>query len=184
MIEREFAIRVVQEELDRRYEERLGWLVVTEAEEHELVWIVFYMSAEYVRTGDPRHLLGGNGPYLVDRLDGSLHSIGVVSWSQGAWEEDYRTRIRKIPARTAVDDLHDEVRHEAADRGRIRAMYLLRRRVGTLTHAQAAAYVTALQCGDVPPQLTDIATELLVPVLNPVLRVRTVRGPWDPEGAV
>ncbi|MCC3770767.1 YrhB domain-containing protein [Streptomyces sp. UNOC14_S4] len=181
MIEREFAIRVVQEELDRKY---AGRLVVDEVEEHELVWIVHYASVEYVRTRDPREQLGGAGPYLVDRLDGSLHSVGVVSWLQGVWEGDYRTRIRKIPVRTAVDDLHDEVRHEAAAHGRIRAMYLLRQRVGTLTHAQAAAYVTALQAGAVPPSLTDIATELLVPVLSPVLRVGTVRGPRGPEGAV
>ncbi|TWE15228.1 YrhB domain-containing protein [Kitasatospora atroaurantiaca] len=173
MIEREFAIRAAQEDLDRRFS---GRLVVTKAEEHELVWIVYYQTAEYLRTGDPSQLLGGNGPYLVDRLDGSLHQIGPVTAVTGEWELDYRTRIRKMPTRTAVDDLHEEIRRAAAAHGRIIAMHVLRQRVHTLTHAQVIEYVTALQAGAAPPHLVDIATRALVPPLDPVLSVHTIRG--------
>ncbi|MFD9882714.1 YrhB domain-containing protein [Streptomyces alboflavus] len=172
MIDRAFAIRLAQEDLDRRYS---GWLVVTEAEKHELVWIVYYQSAEYARTGDTAHMVGGNGPYLVDRADGGLHQIGPVSALTGEWEVDYRTRIRKMTVRTAVDDLHDDVRQAAATRGRIRAMHLLRQRVPSLPHAEAIAYVTALQSGPAPPHLVAIATEALVPALDPVFTVRTIR---------
>ncbi|MFF2732627.1 YrhB domain-containing protein [Streptomyces sp. NPDC058008] len=127
VIDREFAVRAAQEDLDRRYS---GQLVVSGTEEHELVWIVYYQSAEYLRTGDLSHMLGGNGPYLVDLVDGGLHQIGPVSYVTGAWEVDYRSRIRKMVTWTAVDDLHDEIRQTAVARGRIIAMHLLRQRVG------------------------------------------------------
>ncbi|MEW2267662.1 YrhB domain-containing protein [Streptomyces sp. NPDC047853] len=113
MIDRELAVRAAQEDLDRRYS---GQLVVSGTEEHELVWIVYYQSAEYLRTGDLSHMLGGNGPYLVDLVDGGLHQIGPVSYVTGAWEVDYRSRIRKMVTRTAVDELHDEIRQTAVAR--------------------------------------------------------------------
>lgn len=172
MIERDFAIRVAQEDLDRRYS---GRLLVAGVEEHELVWIVSYQSADHLRTGDPGQLLGGNGPYLVDRLDGSLHQIGPLAAVSGAWELDYRTRIRKMTTRTAVDDLHEVIRQAAAANGRISAMHQLRQRVRTLTHAQAVEYVTALQAGTAPAHLVDLATSTLVPPLDPVLSIRTIR---------
>ncbi|MFQ6199488.1 YrhB family protein [Streptomyces sp. NPDC000405] len=171
MIDREFAIRLAQEHLDRQYS---GWLVVTEAEEHELVWIVYCQTEEYVRTGDPGQLLGGNGPYLVDRVDGGLHQIGPVSALSGEWEADYRTRIRKMATRTAVDDLHDEIHRAMATRGRIFAMHLLRQHVPALAHTEAIEYVTALQTGPAPSHLVAVATKALVPALNPVLSVRTI----------
>ncbi|WP_045694028.1 YrhB domain-containing protein [Streptomyces rubellomurinus] len=171
MIDRDFAIRVAQEDLDRKYS---GRLVVAGAKEHELVWIVYYQTAEYLRTGDPGQVLGGNGPYLVDRLDGGLHQIGPVAAVTGEWELDYRTRIRKMTTRTAVDELHENIRRTAAADGRIVAMHLLRQRVQTLTHAQVIEYVTALQAGTAPPHLVDIATKALVPALDPVLSVRTI----------
>ncbi|MFE3206479.1 YrhB domain-containing protein [Embleya sp. NPDC059237] len=173
MIDREFAIRLVEAQLKR--DAPTGSLVVAHVEEHELAWIVSYQSAEYVRTGDPSQMLVGNGPFLVDRIDGGLHSVGVVSAVTGAWESDYRTRIRKMPTRTAVDDLHDEIRQMATTRGRIFAMHALRQRVPSLAHAEVIEYVTALQSGPAPARLVATATKTLVPELNPVLRVRTIR---------
>ncbi|MER5562122.1 YrhB domain-containing protein [Streptomyces sp. NPDC002506] len=171
MIDREYAIRAAQLDLDHRY---AGRLIVSGAEEHELVWIVYYQSAEYLRTGDLDQMLGGNGPYLVDRVDGSLHQIGSTSAITGAWEADYRSRIRKIPTRTAVDDLHDEIRRTAAAQGRIIAMHVLRIRVPELAHAEVIEYVTALQVGPAPSHLVAIVTNTLVPPLDPVLTVRTI----------
>lgn len=178
MIDREFAVRAAQEDLDRRYS---GQLVVSGAEEHELVWIVYYQSAEYLRTGDLSHILGGNGPYLVDRVDGGLHQIGPVSAATGAWEADYRSRIRKMPVRTAVDDLHDEIRQTAAAQGRIIAMHLLRQRSPELTHGEVVEYVTALQTGPAPPHLVDAVTRALVPALDPVLAVCTIHSGQSTE---
>ncbi|MDX2524749.1 YrhB domain-containing protein [Streptomyces europaeiscabiei] len=48
--------------------ESQGQLRVTHVEEHELVWVVAYQSAEYLRTGDPSRMLVGGGPFLVDRV--------------------------------------------------------------------------------------------------------------------
>jgi hypothetical protein len=104
--------------------------------------------------GGPSHLLVGNGPFLVDRVDGRLHSVGVVSAVNGAWESDYRTRIRGMTALTAVDDLHDELRQTKATRGRIFAMHVLRQKVPALAHAEAIAYVNALRSGSAPAHQT------------------------------
>ncbi|GAA5614138.1 hypothetical protein Spla01_05332 [Streptomyces platensis] len=152
-------------------------MAVAHVREHELVWIVAWTSEDYLRTRNSRFMLAGNGPYLVDRVDGSLHKIGVPSARSGAWETDYRVRIRGQTVRTAVDELHEEVRAVAAARGRMPAMRTLRQRLPELTPAQTLAYVTALQDGDAPANLVEVATRELVPPLNPVLSVRTIRGP-------
>lgn len=78
-------------------------MAVVRVEEHELVWIVSWQSEEFVRTRNSRYMLVGNGPYLVDRVDGGLHQIGVVCAKTGEWETDYRARVRGLPVRTAVD---------------------------------------------------------------------------------
>lgn len=152
-------------------------MAVAHVEQHELVWVVSWTSEEYLRTRNPDFMLAGNGPYLVDRLDGGLHQIGVVSAVTEAWEVDYRVRIRGQAVRTAVDDLHDEVRAVAVARGRIHAMHTLRQRLPVLTHTQVIQYVTALQDGEAPEDLVEVASRELVPPVDPVLSVRTIRRP-------
>ncbi|MFF9179201.1 YrhB domain-containing protein [Streptomyces sp. NPDC014793] len=184
MIERGVAVRAVEEQLERDYQE---WRAVSEdatrmavvrVEEHELVWIVSWQSEEFVRTRNPGHMLVGNGPYLVDRVDGGLHRIGVVSATTGGWEADYRTRIRGLQVRTAVDDLHDALRGVAATRGRMHAVQTLRQRVPVLSPAEAIEYVSALVEGDAPVRLVAVAIEELVEPLDPVLAVTTIRAEW------
>ncbi|QDY77382.1 YrhB domain-containing protein [Streptomyces qinzhouensis] len=172
MIDREFAVRLVESQLEHQSP---GQLRVAQVEEHELVWIVSYQSVEYMRTGDPAQMLVGTGPFLVDRVDGGLYSIGVLASTSGAWEADYRTRIRKTATRTAVDDLHDGLRRTTAARGRIFAMHDLRHKVPALTHPEVIEYITALQSGAVPARLVAISSRALVPELDPVLGVRTVQ---------
>ncbi|MEU8686145.1 YrhB domain-containing protein [Streptomyces sp. NPDC048611] len=179
---REDAVRVVEDELDRESQRWAALGVdpirtkVMCVEEHELVWKVYWQSEEYVRTRNPAAMLVGHGPYLVDRVDGGLHQIGVVSEKGGEWEADYRTRIRGMRVRTAVDDLHDEIRELAAARGRMHSVRALRQRLPALSPAQALGYVKALQVGGEPsPQLVAVAVERLVEPLNPVLAVQTVR---------
>ncbi|MET8944555.1 YrhB domain-containing protein [Streptomyces sp. NPDC004542] len=180
MIEREAAVRAVEEQLERDYQQ---WravsadavrMVVVRVEEHELVWIISWQSEQFARTGNAKHMLVGNGPYLVDRVDGGLHQIGVVSAVTGEWEADYRARIRGLPVRTAVDDLHDALRGVAATRGRMHAVRTLRQRLPMLSPAQALEYVSALLEGDAPARLVAVATEELVELVNPVLAVKTV----------
>ncbi|GGW54394.1 YrhB domain-containing protein [Streptomyces griseoloalbus] len=181
MIERETAVRIVQEELDREEQKwsALGVDVVRAAvarvEEHELVWIVHWQSAEFVRTGQHVEMLIGNGPYLVDRVDGGLHMIGVVSSVSGAWEADYRVRIRGQTIRTAVDELHDELREVASAQGLVESVRTLRQRLTALPPAQALTYVKGLLNGEAPPHLVAVAVERLVVPIDPVLAVTTVR---------
>lgn len=79
-------------------------------------------------------------------------------------------------ARTAVDDLHDEVRAAANARGRVHAMLVLRQRMPVLAHDQIVEYVIALQEGSVPAHLVEIATRALVPPTDPGSSVVTLRG--------
>ncbi|MFH8901800.1 YrhB domain-containing protein [Streptomyces coeruleorubidus] len=194
MIEREAAVRAVEEQLERDYQRwRAGGadalrMAVVDVEEHELVWIVHWTSERFVRTRDPEFMLAGNGPYLVDRVDGGLHQVGVVSAMTGEWEDDYRARIRGLPVPTAVDDLHDVLREIASTRGRMHAVRTLRQRLPVLSPAEAIEYVSALLEGDAPARLVAVATKELVEPLNPVLGVKTVlsgaaiRAGQRPEG--
>lgn len=180
MIEREAAVQAVEEQLERDYQ---SWratgvdamrMAVVHVEQHELVWIISWQSEEFVRTRNSEFMLAGNGPYLVDRIDGGLHLIGVVSAATGEWEADYRARIRGLPVRTAVDDLHDALRGVAATRGRMHAVRTLRQRLPMLSPAEAIEYVSALLDGDAPARLVAVATKELVEPLNPVLAVKTI----------
>ncbi|MGW6008062.1 YrhB domain-containing protein [Streptomyces sp. NPDC055210] len=189
MISREAAVQAVEEQLERDYQ---AWrtagvaamrMAVVHVEKHELVWIVVWDSEEFVRTQDSRHRLAGNGPYLVDRVDGGLHGIGPVSALTEAWEDDYRGRIRGLPVRTAVDDLHDAIREVAAARGRIHAVRALRQKLPVLSPAQAIEYVRALVDEAVPDRLLAVAARELVQPLDPVLAVTTIRrGTRDQTG--
>ncbi|MFE9456635.1 YrhB domain-containing protein [Streptomyces californicus] len=180
MVDREFAVGVVEAQLERDYQrwravdEVALRMAVVDVEEHELVWIVHWTSEVFARTGDPEFMLAGNGPYLVDRVDGGLHSIGGASAATGAWEDDYRGRIRGLPVRTAVDDLHDALRDAASARGRLHAVRTLRQRLPVLSPADALAYVSALLEGEAPAHLVAVATGQLVEPLNPVYAVETV----------
>ncbi|MFF0836639.1 MULTISPECIES: YrhB domain-containing protein [unclassified Streptomyces] len=121
-------------------------MAVVRVEEHELVWIVSWQSEEFVHIRNSEHMLIGNGSYLVDRVNGGLHQIGVVSAVTGGWEADYRARIRGLPVRTAVDDLHDALRGVAATRGRMHAVRTLRQRLPVLSPAEALKYVRRVMC--------------------------------------
>ncbi|MFC7220598.1 YrhB domain-containing protein [Streptomyces polyrhachis] len=180
MIERETAMRMVEEELDHTYRsaypgpDRIRTTVVA-AEEHELVWIVRYQSEEYLRTRNPSTMLIGNGPYLVDRVDGGLHRIGVLSARGGEWEADYRVRIRGERIRTPLDDLHDELHEAVALHGRPHSVRTLRQKLPALSPAEALAYVKGLQAGAVAPRLLAVAVDQLVEPVDPVFGVETIR---------
>ncbi|MFF0401516.1 YrhB domain-containing protein [Streptomyces sp. NPDC005248] len=181
MIERETAVRIVEEELDHENQKWAALGVdpvrttVLRVKKHELVWKVYWQSEEYARTRNPAAMLIGHGPYLVDRIDGGLYQIGAVSEIEGAWEADYRVRIRGLAIRTSVDDLHDEIREAAAVRGRMPAVRILRQRLPMLSPAQALEYVSALLHADAPLHLVAVAVEQLIEPMNPVLAVQTIR---------
>ncbi|MFJ5261969.1 YrhB domain-containing protein [Streptomyces sp. NPDC088387] len=180
MITQADAVRIVEEELVREDQRSLARGVdpvraaVVRVSEHELVWMVHWQSAEFARTGDTGAALVGNGPYLVDRVDGGLHRIGAVAAKGGEWETDYRVRVRGMRVRTPVDDLHDEIRAIAAAKGRLPAVRTLRDRLPELHLTHAMQYVSALVEGEVPAHFTAIATARLVDPVDPVLAVTTI----------
>ncbi len=154
-------------------------MAVLRVAEHELAWQVYVQSEDYIRTRDARTMLVGHGPYLVDRIDGALHEIGVLAARSREWEADYRARVRGIAVRTAVDDLHDGIRDIASAHGRIQAVRALRQRLAGLSPAQALGYVDGLLAGRAPAQLVALAVEQLVEPATPV--VGTLRpGPEAP----
>ncbi|WP_405820137.1 YrhB family protein [Streptomyces sp. NBC_01390] len=185
VVEREDAVRIVEEELAREYEKWSALdvdparVVVARVEEHELVWLVHCQSEEFLRTGKPGSMLIGSGPYLVDRVDGGLHVIGVLAAMGGEWEADYRVRVRGLAVRTPVDDLHDELRELAAAHGHMHSVRVLRQRLPALSPARAVRYVNGLLAGAAPVDLVAVAVEQLVEPVDPVLTVTTIR-PGNP----
>ncbi|MEU4167031.1 YrhB domain-containing protein [Streptomyces sp. NPDC026665] len=188
MVSRGFAVRLVGAQLGR--DERGALAVygravraaVSGVTEHELVWIVAWQSEEFLRTGDSRHALVGTGPYLVDKEDGSLHRIALVDAVTGAWEDNYRTRVKGQHIPGPVDELHDELRTVAGTRGRIHALRLLRRHVPAFGIGDAAAYVDALQ-GDLEPPaalLAQVAEALPLDTPSAAFGVTPVTGPNSP----
>ncbi|MFJ1754295.1 YrhB domain-containing protein [Kitasatospora sp. NPDC088134] len=190
MIDRETAVRIVEEQLAREHREEpeARRTVVLAATEHELVWIVGCSTEEFARTRDVQDLPVGPGLYLVDRVDGELYELHAVAAATGGWEDDYRARIRGLPVRTAVDALHEEVRALAAEQGPLRAARALRERVPALPPVEAVGYVRALLTGEAPARLVDLVRQQVVPPPDPFLtarrvrRVRRVRGPGDAAG--
>ncbi|MYV42738.1 hypothetical protein GT030_28710 [Streptomyces sp. SID1328] len=74
-----------------------------------------------------------------------------------------------------MDELHDEVRAAAAERGRIPAARLLRRRVPVLALGEALAYVSGLSGGGAPEEPVEVVTRELVAPADPVMAVDTFR---------
>ncbi|KUL41400.1 hypothetical protein ADL15_03885 [Actinoplanes awajinensis subsp. mycoplanecinus] len=128
-------------------------LAVSEVEEHELGWIVHWASVDYLRTGDPQYRLGG-GPYLVDRYDQSVHTIGTVASVTGDWVWRYVEQVWQV---TLLDVLAERVRQVLSDEGFLSAMRHLRRTAPALTPAQAKIYVTCVEDGiELPPELVGL----------------------------
>ena len=81
MSDRDTATRLVRDEIARwNAEDPLpddDEVVLREehTEEHPFGWVFFFNSRRYVETRDLSYALGGNGPLIVDRRDGSIHQM-------------------------------------------------------------------------------------------------------------
>ena len=55
-------------------------LLILEDQTLDLIggWVFFYTTEQYRRTRDPRFLIGGNAPLLVEKESGSLHELGTA----------------------------------------------------------------------------------------------------------
>jgi len=147
-------------------------LVVCEVEEHAFGWLVFWNSAQYARTRDPRDCLVGGGPYLVDRDDGSVHHIPVTTWVSEGWEELYLRQVKEV---RTPDPLASSVRELVDSAGMLAAMRYLRKQAPRLSLQQARTYVMVVQDGAEPPQeLVDLTHE---EEACPPLAIETLAGP-------
>ncbi|MGW4381838.1 YrhB domain-containing protein [Kitasatospora sp. NPDC004531] len=107
MITKERAAELVEALLERRRGEvawmaRLPELAILRVEEHTAGWLVFWQSAEFVRTRNRRTALIGSGPYLVDRHDGSIHHIPTTTYV-GGWDDLYPRRATGTPEQSGTD---------------------------------------------------------------------------------
>ena len=52
-------------------------------------WVFVYDSKAFVETGEFRHRLAGNAPFIVDKNDGSIHDTGTAEPVE-SYLENYR----------------------------------------------------------------------------------------------
>ena len=55
-------------------------------------WLFFYQSEEFVRAGDPRRMIVGNGPVVVNKFSGEIRSFGSSGWETALAE--YEAQVR------------------------------------------------------------------------------------------
>lgn len=53
-------------------------LVEAEILEKSFGWVFFYQSKRFLETGDYSERLAGNAPFIIDRRDGGLHTMGTA----------------------------------------------------------------------------------------------------------
>ncbi|MFB6455594.1 YrhB domain-containing protein [Chitinophaga sp. Hz27] len=63
---------LVELKQNSRYE--LAWLFDT-PKEFEYGWVFFYQSKKFVETRNPMYGLGGNGPIIINKFDGSVRKL-------------------------------------------------------------------------------------------------------------
>ncbi|WP_406346190.1 YrhB domain-containing protein [Streptomyces sp. NBC_00648] len=177
MISKERAVELVESFLAG---ERLTWpwrgpapeLAVYCVEEHAVGWLVFWNTAESVRTHGVRGNLMGGGHYLVDRHDGSIHHVPAAGWLDEGWEEHYLLQTKGIGP---PDPLASSVRALVHSAGVVAAMSHLRRQAPRLSLQEAKAYVTAVRDGAEPPE--ELASLTRKEKTWPLLPIETLAGP-------
>ncbi|MCI4066074.1 YrhB family protein [Micromonospora sp. R77] len=181
MITRERAVAPFEALLVRRGREGLladvPEVAVCGFEEHTLGWLVSWQSVEYLRSGDFGRMLVGQGPYLVDGEDGSIHHIPVAICGSDRWVEVY---LRQYKGVRPADLLLAEVRVLVQGGDRMAALRYVRRQAPRVGLRDANAYVDAVSEGDEPSEcLTSLAREEPEPL---PLAIEKLAGPWN-EGA-
>lgn len=80
MINKNQAKKIVYEYLARMELEAGEQFEIIDSEtiEKKFGWVFFYNSKKYIETGDFRYMLAGNVPFIIDKVDGSLHETGTA----------------------------------------------------------------------------------------------------------
>ncbi len=74
------AARLVLDSLNASYDDPSDSLVLLDEAtiEKQYGWVFFYQSRNYIETGDLTWMLAGNGPIVVLRDEGAIHSLGTA----------------------------------------------------------------------------------------------------------
>jgi hypothetical protein len=64
--------------------------------EADFGWVFYWNSKKYRETGMYQHALGGNGPLIVDRQDGSIHETSSAEPIEAAMEDYRKYRSRPL----------------------------------------------------------------------------------------
>ncbi|WP_238008570.1 YrhB domain-containing protein [Dactylosporangium sp. AC04546] len=171
MTTRQRAVELVEALLAdlRRQQPTLPELAVFRVEEHVFGWLVYWQSADYLRSRDFGKMLIGHGPYLVDVQDGSIHHIPVTTHVAEDWEAAYLEHVRGVQP---PDPLLTTIRDLLPRDGAMAALRHLRRQAPQLGLQEAKAYVDAVRNGDEP------AEDLLNRTRSrSVLSIETLAGP-------
>ncbi|MFJ2771026.1 YrhB domain-containing protein [Streptomyces sp. NPDC087300] len=183
MVTRERAVELVEAQPARERQEshpaaRPPEVAVDDVEEHALGWLVHCQSVAYIRSRRFEDMLVGQGPYLVDRLDGSIHHIPVTTHVGENWEALYLEQVRGV---RPPDPLLTAVRALVDSEGTTAAMRHLRKHAPALRPQQAKAYVTAVRDGGEPPE--ELVSLTRKPDPCPPLGIETLAGPVrEPPG--
>jgi hypothetical protein len=85
MIDKVVARNIVAREIERiqqgmrRYSDGLELAIIDDHTiERDFGWVFFYVDKRFIQTGNPRYMLFGNAPIIVNRNDGSLHTTGTA----------------------------------------------------------------------------------------------------------
>ncbi|MFC4148014.1 YrhB domain-containing protein [Micromonospora mangrovi] len=180
MITRERAVALVEALLVKQRRE--GWLAdvpevaVSSVEEHTLGWLISWQSVEYLRSGDFGRMLVGQGPYLVDGEDGSIHHIPVAICGSDRWAEVYLRQYRGV---RPVDPLLADVRALVQGGDRMSALRYVRRQAPRMGLRDAKAYVDAVSEG-IEPSECLVSLARVEPEPLP-LAIETLAGPCRQE---
>jgi hypothetical protein len=86
VIDRETAYQLVQDLLKTRgkYLEDGDTLQIIDAStiETDYGWVFFWNSRKFLETKKSRYYLSGNGPFVVEKADGSVHQLGSAGGSE------------------------------------------------------------------------------------------------------
>jgi len=98
VIDRETAYQLVQAVLKTRgkYLEDGDTLQIinTSIIETDYGWVFFWNSKKYLETKKSRYFLVGNGPFVVEKADGSVHQLGTAGGGKYQIEQ-YEARRNK-----------------------------------------------------------------------------------------
>lgn len=72
--------RTAEEILLRRLNENLtaeSAIVITKVIDEDYGWVFLYAAKKYLETSDPKYLLAGGGPAVVEKEDGAIYFLGT-----------------------------------------------------------------------------------------------------------